>query len=559
VPRGKGASHHIWRRWIHIRSRSPGCGDWHLCRAGVAWVAILSLAAAAPPEATRIFPPGVQRGATATVKVSGAFPVWPVTAWTDRPGTTWEPQAESGTYLVAAAADAPLGLHLVRFTSPEGSSAPRRFVVGHLPQLVETEPNDRPALPDRADRPGAFDGAAVVVDGVLAAAGDADCHRVHLAAGELLVAQADAHRLLRSPADLVLDVVDAAGNLHARNLDAAGLDPRVAFTAPAEGEYAVRVWGFPENPDSTIGLAGGEGFVYRLVLGRGRFLAGTLPLATSVGADAALEPLGFGLEGAAPIALAGAATASAGDAGGTVAVAIDGVAGMAEVAVVPRPVVAGGDAAVAAPVTFSGVLRAPGAVARHRVSAAAGAKLSFVVEGVAIGTLLDPLLAIRDEAGALLASTDDLPGRIAWTAPADGTVVAEIRDRRDQGSPAHGYRLTVTPDLPSVAVTSAVDRVTGKAGAAMEVALEVRREHGHAAVLEVVLVDPPEGVSAAPATSAAEGDSSKNVTLAITAAGPLSAPVRIVARDAAAAGAPPLPVRFGPEGLDTLWLGVTPP
>ena len=505
---------------------------------------------AAPPEVTRIFPPGVQRGATATVKVSGTFPAWPVTAWTDRPGTTWEPQAESGTFLVGAAADAPLGVHLVRFASPQGTSAPRRFLVGHLPQVVETEPNDRP------DGAGAVDGAAVVVDGVLGAAGDADCHRVHLAAGELLVAQADAHRLLRSPADLVLDVVDTAGNLFARNLDATGLDPRVVFTAPADGDYAVRVWGFPENPDSTIGLAGGEGFVYRLTLGRGRFLTGTLPEAVSADADAALEPLGFGLDGAGPITLA-AAAARGGAATGTVGVALDGVAGLAEVAVVPRQVVAGGDgAAVAAPVTFSGVLRAPGDVARHHISAASGTKLTFVAEGTAIGTLLDPLLAIRDEAGALLASTDDLPGRIGWAAPADGTFTAEIRDRRGQGSPAHGYRLTVTPDLPSVALTCTLDRVTGKVGTAIEVAIDVQRQHGHAAVLDVVLVDPPEGVSAAPATSAGEGDSAKKVTLAITAAGPLSAPVRIVARDASAAGAPALPVRFGPEGLDTLWLGI---
>jgi len=510
---------------------------------------LAATAAAAPPEATRIFPPGVRRGATVTVKVAGSFPVWPVTVWSERPGLQWEPQADPGTFAVTAAADAPLGVHLPRFVSPEGASAPRRFVVGHLPESVESEPNDRVA------EAGTVEALPAVVSGVLASSGDADCHRVRLAAGERLVAQADAHRLLRSPADLVLDVVDARGNVLARTLDAAGLDPRVSVVAPADGDYVVRVWGFPETPDSTIGLAGGETFVYRLSIGRGAFLVGTEPSALTAGGEAVVRPLGAGLDGAAAVPL----VARGMTAPGTLWVALDGVAGMAEVAVTPLAVVAAGADAVAPPVVFTGVVNASGETRAHRFTTTKEGKLTLLLEGTAIGTLLDPLLAIRDPAGAIVASTDDPAARIAWNPPADGTFVAEVRDRRGQGSPAHGYRLTIRPDQPRVALSAAIDRIAGKTGTALEVPLAVEREHGYGEILDIVLVDPPPGVTAAAIQSPAEGDAAKKVALSITAAAPLSAPVRVAARVAGKPDAPPLPVRFGPEGLDTLWLGVTPP
>jgi hypothetical protein len=104
---------------------------------------------------------------------------------------------------VTVAPEAALGVHLVRFTTPEGATALRRFVVGHLPEIEETEPNDKPAAATAVGE------SVVVVNGVLGKGGDVDLYRVTLAAGETLVAQADANRLLGTAADLTLDVADA--------------------------------------------------------------------------------------------------------------------------------------------------------------------------------------------------------------------------------------------------------------------------------------------------------------------------------------------------------------
>ena len=509
---------------------------------------------AAPPEATRLFPPGGTRGAAVTVKVTGSFPSWPAGAWTERPGTSWEPQTESGVFSVTVAPDAPLGVHAVRFTSAEGATPVRRFVVGHLAGIVEAEPNDRPA------QALAIETLPAVVDGVLEKRGDVDLVRVRLAAGETLVAQADSNRLLRTPADPALEVVDARQSILARSLDAVGLDPRVVFRAPVDGEYVVRVWALPEAPDSTIGLAGGESWVYRLALSKGRFLVGALPLAVTKGTDTSILPLGPGLEGAAAISIPAAATLPpATGARGTASLALEEVGGMAEVAVTELPVLVGEGPATALPVVFSGVIRAARETARHRFAATKDTTLAILVEGQTSGTELDPLLSIRDAAGTVVASTDDPTGKLAWKVPADGEYAAEVSDRRGQGGPAHGYRLTIEPPAPRVRPVCDVDRLSAEPGKPIEVAIAVQREHGHAESLEFALEGAPEGVTAEKVTSTGSGDTAAKVTLVITAAGPVSAPVRITARLPDEPDAVPLAVRFGPEGVDTLWLGVKAP
>ena len=554
----KGASHQIWRRETSSRSKPPRFGGRHLFLLFLAQIALAAGVSAAPPEATRLFPPGAKRGTTVSVKVSGSFPTWPVEAWTERPGTSWVAQEASGTFTVTVAPEAALGIHLVRFSSAEGATAVRRFVVGHLPEIEETEPNDKPAAATTVDEP------AVVVDGVLGKGGDVDLYRVKLAAGETLVAQADANRVLATAADLTLEVADARQSLLARNLDAAGLDPRVVFTAPVAGEYVVRIYGFPETADATIGLAGGEAFVYRLTLSKRGFLVATLPSAVSMGVDASVSPLGWRLPAdASPLALPAAAIApSSTGVRRAVTVSFDGVGGAVSLPVVEVPVVVVPQAdgfTPAPPVLFSGTLTAANERAMHRFATTKDTTYTLLVEGIAGGTAVDPVLSIEDMGGKRLAITDDPAGKLSWKAPTDGVHAAVVRDRRGAFGPAHGYRLTIRPDLPGVKLASDADRLTGEPGKPIELAVTIDREHGFNEILDLVLLDPPAGVSAAAVQSAAEGDSAKKVTLSITAAGPLSAPVRVVARVAGKPDAPPHPLRCGPEGLDGVWLGIKAP
>lgn len=87
----------------------------------------------------------------------------------------------------------------------------------------------------------------------------------------------------------------------------------------------------------------------------------------------------------------------------------------------------------------------------------------------------------------------------------------------------------------------------------------IGREHGFKESLDIVLADPPPGVTAAAVQSPPEGDAAKKGTLVITAAEPFSRPIRVVAKMTGAADAASLPVRFGPEGVDSVWLGIKAP
>jgi hypothetical protein len=131
---------------------------------------------------------------------------------------------------------------------------------------------------------------------------------VTLKQGETLVASLAANSLLGSPVDAVLQVcelverkplADAKPQREAfaleQNHDAVGLDPRVAFKAPSDGAYLVRVFGFPSQPDSNIAFAGGDNFVYRLTLTTGPYIAAALPLAVEAGQQREVQLIGWNL------------------------------------------------------------------------------------------------------------------------------------------------------------------------------------------------------------------------------------------------------------------------
>jgi hypothetical protein len=92
-----------------------------------------------------------------------------------------------------------------------------------------------------------------------------------------------------------------------------------------------------------------------------------------------------------------------------------------------------------------------------RLEGRAGQRLSLEVVAVRIGSLLDPLVRMLDEAGNELAYSDDEPGlgsdaRLVVEFPADGEYFIELRDVRYEGGGGHRYRLRLG-DFPIVTAT----------------------------------------------------------------------------------------------------------
>lgn len=201
---------------------------------------------------------GGKRGTEVSVMLPGKFESWPIEIWSESAAVRWTASETSGTVVASIAPDAPLGVHRIRFANAISASSLLPWVVSDQTEAIEAEPNDdyrSPQLLPTAD---------IHISGVLAKSGDTDHYALAVVQGQPLTISIDAQRSLRSPMDACLQVLDMRGNVLAQNLDAFGLDPRIHFRAPGDGRIVIRVFAFPETPDSTIGYAGGERFAYRL-------------------------------------------------------------------------------------------------------------------------------------------------------------------------------------------------------------------------------------------------------------------------------------------------------
>jgi hypothetical protein len=104
-----------------------------------------------------------------------------------------------------------------------------------FPNVLEAEPNndlDHATATD-LELPAAF-------NGVLAEKGDTDFFRFKAKKGDAFDVNVFARRI-RSPLDSTVAILDAKGGSVASNDDSSGLDSYVKFTAPADGDYFLKV------------------------------------------------------------------------------------------------------------------------------------------------------------------------------------------------------------------------------------------------------------------------------------------------------------------------------
>jgi hypothetical protein len=133
-------------------------------------------------------------------------------------------------------------------------SAPNRFTlaIGSRPEVLENEPNSGSGGPQALTLP-------VTVNGTLPR-GDRDAFQVVLRKGQTLRLDVEA-RDLDSFADPVLSILSAEGKFLERSDDAeASRDPRLIWTAPADGAYTLAL------KDIAGEARGGPEFYYRLTL-----------------------------------------------------------------------------------------------------------------------------------------------------------------------------------------------------------------------------------------------------------------------------------------------------
>lgn len=443
---------------------------------------LATVAVAGPPTVTTLTPSGGQRGTAVAVVAAGTFDKWPVGVWCGTHGITVRAEKDKGKFAATVAADAPLGVAWLRFHDDTGASPLRPFVVGGLPEVNETEPNDDARTAPAVALP-------AVVNGALSKNGDVDCFTVKLKKGETLVASLDANRTLRAPMDAVLQVTSADGTVLAQNHDARGLDPEATYTATADGTFAVRLFAFPSQPDSSIRHFGSPACAYRLTLTAGEFVDFTTPLAVEKDREAALTLHGWNLK---------AKTAKLGKTEEQF-----GIAHPFPVAREPHPcfdLTDGDDRPLSPPFTATGRVGKAGAASVVMVAGTAGKPLATRLDSASLGLALTPVLKVMDTAGKQLLRAEPaaLGGSIdtTFTPATTGTFNFEVRDLFAAAGPRHVYRLRVTPPAPDLDAKVASDRFTLIVGTPLDIPITVSRKGGFTGELVPLAEGLPEGVTA---------------------------------------------------------------
>ncbi|WP_406695539.1 PPC domain-containing protein [Singulisphaera sp. Ch08] len=512
-------------------------------------MAILATATAAqakPPTLDRLFPPGAQRGQTVAVTAAGSFDHWPVQGWADDPGIEIKAEKEKRQLSVIVSSNAKPGVHWIRLSDEEGATSLRPFLVGVLPELVETESKDKPI---------ALESSRVTINGRLGRREDIDEFSIPLKKGQTLVAAVDANRLLGSPMDAVLQVASSEGFVLAQNDDDRSFDPRLSLNVPADGTYLVRIFAFPATPDSTIGFAGGDAYVYRLTLTTGGFLDHGYPLAVARSDPGQVEAHGWNVpEGAKHLAVVADGSQD------TASLIHPEFANTVDVRLVPHAALIEqepSDPAHPQAIPVPGTLTGRIAPARDQdvftFSAKKGQSLDLLVESESLGTPLDPVLRVTDAQGKTLNDVDDSGKehdvRLSFTPPADGDYRLSIRDLHGQGGERFVYRITIAAPEPHFELTLKADRLTLTPDKAGTLEVTIDRKNGFKGPIDVSIDGLPEGMTSPTVRSEPGKGTEKTVTLSLTATPTAqSGPFRVLGR-AVEGSMPERPARIAIEGF----------
>jgi hypothetical protein len=484
-------------------------------------------------ELKAMFPAGARRGSKVQVELVGDFPEWPVTIECREAGLQWEVSAEEkGKVTVTLADDLVPGGYWVRVADAQGASRARRFWVSTVEEQME------PASAQEALQQPVVLHDPRIINGRLEKNNEVDSVAVNLTQGQELVAQVDAHRLLGSPMDCVLQLVDVASDVVLQQVDdTVGLDPQLRIVAPRTGQYLLRLFAFPETPNSRIGFAGSVDFVYRLNLSSTGILQAATPL--SAGVSLAKEPL-------TPVWLGSPREQTVQQ--HTFFDGVDqrvrvfqlGTPGVAVVPLLPdADVYHLLDGPPTEPISVGPTLAVTGRVGRETgdsrvpMRAEPGSTLRIDVASRELNFPLDPVVTVLGDDNKQLAHVDDAgssrDATLTVTVPPSGSLLLVIRDLHGRGGENFLYRATIEKVTPRWRVSVANEVFATPTDEPIQIAVTIERLDGYEGDLEIAATGLPEGVLATSATSRMKTDTEKQVTLTVQSAHAAHGPFRIIA------------------------------
>lgn len=487
---------------------------------------IAMLSGADAPKIERVFPPGGQRGTTVNVKLVGKPGNRPVRVWSQAEELAVEIDGKEDAATIVIPPDATPGIHWLRFYNSAGATQLVPFDVGMVAEVEEMEPND--SVSDA----NAIDQSSVIVNGALSKSGEVDVFRIAVKANQTLVASMVANRLLGSPMDGVLQILDSDGVTLAQNDDDHALDPQLAFTARQNGAYFVRAFAFPSAPNSTIRLAGSASYVYRLTLTTDAFVDFAIPESVDGSSETKVELHGWNLSDFQKTAVVSPQrpasfvinTAKA----SPVEISRSAFLGISESE-------ASQQNGLQPPFAVSGIITTDDESDSYLFTATKGQKLTIAAAARQSYSQLDPVLTLLDDKGKLLKESDDISRdnmdcSMTISIPSDGVYMLRIRDRFDSGGSRHFYRLSCVDALPDVQASAESSAFVLEHDKPLTIPVTVARTNGHKFPVKFSVAGLPAGIEVASATSEIKGDTAKKVDLKLELENvqePFSGPITI--------------------------------
>lgn len=419
---------------------------------------------AAAPVITELQPRGAERGRPFTLTIKGTDLATDARVFTTLPASFTlvkalreaDPMAMPGRsiqFVVEPKPDVAPGVYPIRIESPKGISNVLLFTVGTFPEITEEEsqPYSRPNKNDSIETAEVIQAVPVTLNGTLRGP-ERDVFRIYGKAGERRVIEVEARRC-GSGIDPVLRVLDGNGKQLARSDDApgAGLDPRIDFTFPREGNYYVEV------TDARFSKQA-QNF-YRLKIGTYTYADGIFPLGGKRGEST--EVTFFGSDLKAPVkSTVDLAKLAPEDRITNIALpdspALPMLFAVSDLPELREPV----DGKLPIPSVMNARLSKPGQVDRYKVQVEPGESLLFELQARELGTSrLEAIITAYDANGKKLDSAGDKPlpedvfnilggGRTSsdpflnLKVPKDvHEISVTVEDLAERGGPLFGYRL----------------------------------------------------------------------------------------------------------------------
>ncbi len=489
------------------------------------------------PSSTHIFPAGGRRGTTVNVRVGAeCIP----------PGTNFELTAGSGvaaaevlgeklslagepsprrkpvtipiTYptewpsVISIADDAPLGPVFWRLSCAQGGTGSRPFIVGELPEFIETESNSTLESSERITLP-------VTVNGQIHGERDVDYFRFTAEAGDVVVCDVVAGRL-GSRLDPIVEFLDATGGRLQVEQVHVGSDPVLALRVESPGEYLIRI--------SNVTVHGDPAHVYRINVSTAPYVRYAFPAGGQSGSK---QEIGFYcLSGTGePNVLTQQLTLPSTSADPFTAdepylrrflnqFVVDELPNVVEREANDSPAAA---EPLSLPVTVNGRNQTRRDEDWFRFSAKKGAAFTIRCRAYPVGTSALPTLLLSTVGGKQLTQSrsievDDGECRIEWTAPDDGNYLIRVRDLQHgaRGGSDFIYRLSVRPAKPGFEISAPSDSLNVVQAGKSELQLSLKRLGGFDGPVQLFFDGLPDGVSFDTKEIAAGQD---NVKLSISA------------------------------------------